>query len=95
MNAYKKGQISLLDYLNALAANIEITQYRDDDFVIDYSEEVEEQIDINDRRSTDSLPEMENVSSLLAKTSINMHDQQQLDTSAYLRELEEQGEADI
>ena len=95
MDAYKKGQISLFDYFNSLAANIQITQYIDDDFVIDYSEEVEEQIDINDRRSTDSLPEMENVSSLLAETSINMHDQQQLDTSEYLRELEEQGEADI
>ena len=28
-------------YLNAIAANIEITQYIDDDLVIDYDEEVE------------------------------------------------------
>jgi cell fate (sporulation/competence/biofilm development) regulator YmcA (YheA/YmcA/DUF963 family) len=36
MDAYKKSQISLFDYLNAIAANIEITQYIDDDLVIDY-----------------------------------------------------------
>jgi len=37
VNSYKKGQISVLDYLNAIAANIEVTQYIDDDLVIDES----------------------------------------------------------
>ena len=39
MDSYKKGQISVLDYLNAIAANIEVTQYIDGDLVIDYNEE--------------------------------------------------------
>jgi hypothetical protein len=39
VDSYKKGQISVLDYLNAIAANIEVTQYIDGDFVIDYNEE--------------------------------------------------------
>ena len=39
MDSYKKGQISVLDYLNAIAANIEVTQYIDGDFAIDYNEE--------------------------------------------------------
>ena len=83
-------------YLNAIAANIEITQYIDDDLVIDYDEEVEEQSSSNnDRRSAESLPEIENVGTLLAKTSLSCEHDQQIDTSAYLRELEEEGEADI
>ncbi len=40
MDSYKKGQISALDYLNAIAANIEVTQYIDDDMVIGYNEKV-------------------------------------------------------
>jgi hypothetical protein len=39
------------------------------------------------------LPEIENVSTLLADTSLCEHDQQ-IDASSYLRELEEEGEAD-
>ena len=35
MTAYKNDQISLFDYLNALASNIEVTQFIDDDFVVD------------------------------------------------------------
>ena len=41
------------------------------------------------------MPEIENVITLLAETSLCEHDQQK-DASAYLRELEEEeGEADI
>jgi len=63
VDSYKKGQISVLDYLNAIAANIEVTQYIDGDFVIDYNEEAAIMID-------ESLPEIENVSKLSAETSI-------------------------
>ena len=34
----KNDHISLFDYLNALASNIEVTQFIDDDFAIDYEE---------------------------------------------------------
>ena len=84
------------DYLNAIAANIEITQYIDDGFVIDYDEVFEEQSSSNNyRRSAESLTEIENASKFLAETSLCEHDQQ-IDISAYLRELEEEeGKADI
>jgi len=63
--------------------------------VIDYDKEVEEQNSSNsDKRSVESLPEIENVSTLLPETSLCEHDQQ-IGTSAYLRELEEEGEVDI
>jgi len=42
IEAYKKDQISLFDYLNPIASNIDITQYIDDDFVVDFEEEEEE-----------------------------------------------------
>ena len=39
METYKKDQISLFYYLNAIASNIDITQYLDDDFVVDFEKE--------------------------------------------------------
>jgi len=45
-----------------------------DDLVIDYDEKVEDQnISNNDRRSVESWPEIENVSKLLAETSLCEH----------------------
>jgi hypothetical protein len=38
MTAYKNDQISVFNYLNTLASNIEFTQFIDDDFAIDYEE---------------------------------------------------------
>ncbi len=60
MDSYKKGQISVLDYLNAIAANIEVTLYINDDWVIDYNKEVA--IMIEDQLSF--CQKMENVSTL-------------------------------
>jgi hypothetical protein len=54
IEAYKKDQISLFDYLNPIASNIDITQYIDDDFVVDF----EENNVLNARRSAESLPEI-------------------------------------
>ncbi len=51
MDSYKKGQISVLDYLNAIAANFEVTQYIDGDFVIDYNEEATVMIENQLRQS--------------------------------------------
>ena len=85
MTAYKNDQISLFDYLNALASNIEVTQFIiDDDFVIDY-EEVE--IEEDEETVNTTIQEIEDLS-LLNNAQ---------DTSAYLRELEleEDGEAEI
>ena len=82
MAAYKNDQISLFDYLNALASNIEVTQFIDDDFVIKY-EEVE--IEVEKETINSTLQEIEDMS-LLNNAQ---------DTSAYFRELEEDGEAEI
>ncbi len=49
-------QISLFDYLNPIASNIDINQYIDDDFVVDFEEE--ENNVLNARRSAESLPEI-------------------------------------
>ena len=54
IEAYKKDQISLFDYLNALASNIEVTQYIDDD---DFEKEEENNV-LNARRSAESLPKI-------------------------------------
>ena len=82
MTAYKNDQISLFDYLNALASNIEVTHFIDDDFVIKY-EEVE--IEVEKETINSTLQEIEDMS-LLNNAQ---------DTSAYLRELEEGGEVEI
>jgi hypothetical protein len=82
MAAYKNDQISLFDYLNALASNIEVTQFIDDDFVVDY-EEVE--IEVEEEAFNSTIQEIEDMS-LLNNAQ---------DTSAYLRELEEDGESEI
>ena len=82
MAAYKNDQISLFDYLNALASNIEVTQFIDDDFVIKY-EEVE--IEVEKETINSTLQEIEDMS-LLNNAQ---------DTSAYLKELEEDGEVEI
>ncbi len=58
MDSYKKGQISVLDYLNAIAANIEVTLYINDDWVIDYNKEVAIMIVLS------FCQKMENVSTL-------------------------------
>jgi hypothetical protein len=71
-------------YLNALASNIEVTQFIDDDFAIDYDEEVE--IEVDDKETMNStIQEIEDLS-LLNNVQ---------DTSAYLRLLEENGEAKL
>jgi hypothetical protein len=75
MTAYKNDQISLFDYLNALASNIEVTQFIDDDFVIKY-EEVE--IEVEEETINSTIQEIEDMS-LLNNAQ---------DTSAYLKELE-------
>ena len=78
----KNDHISLFDYLNALASNIEVTQFIDDDFAIDY-EEVE--IEVEEETMNCTIQEIEDM---------NLLNNAQ-DTSAYLRQLEEDGEADI
>jgi len=71
-------------YLNALASNIEVTQFIDDDFGIDYDEEVE--IEVDDKETMNStIQEIEDMS-LLNNVQ---------DTSEYLRLLEENGEAKL
>ncbi len=82
MTAYKNDHISLFDYLHALASNIEVTQFIDDDFAIDY-EEVE--IEVEEETMNCTIQEIEDM---------NLLNNAQ-DTSAYLRQLEEDGEADI
>ncbi len=67
MDSYKKGQISVLDYYKSIAANIEVTQYIDVDLAIDYNEESGSSNDV--RKSAESLPEIENVTTLSAETS--------------------------
>ena len=45
--------------MKVISSNIDITQYIGDDFDVDYEKE-EEKCKLNDRRSAEPLPEIEN-----------------------------------